>query len=302
MNDQARVLATWQRPGEVAAQVGWQTLLDRGNLLDALEAGLAAAEDNPDFLGIGRGSLPNTDGELELDASIMDGRTLDLGSVCALRGILPCISVARMVMERTPHVMLAADQARRFAMEQGLVPQNLVTEEVVRRYDIWRQDPVNGARYVHSTDDPPYEPPHDTVSMMGWHAGHLVAASSTSGMPFKQPGRVGDSPIAGAGIYADDEVGAAVATGWGEELWRAGASLRTVEFMRAGLSPGDACEATLRWLLRRRPGCTEKPNVVVAMNNRGEFGACSLGGEFQLWVADASGQHVHNYPDLLESL
>lgn len=273
-------LATWREPGQLAVETAWRTYQNGGDLRTSLEDGLAACELEPTFLAIGLGSLANADGELELDASMMDGADLSAGAVCAVQNIVPVISVARRVMEQTPHVMLAGDQAKRFAIEQGFKPRNLMTEEAVRRYDDW----VAGRaefEYVHVTDDHKHG---DTVTMIGWEDGHMVSASSTSGLAWKKPGRVGDSPIVGAGIYADDEAGAAGATGWGEELWKACASFRTVEAMRRGLTAQEACEETIRQMIRRQPKSTEIPCVVFAMSKQGDFGAATTQGEFQLWI------------------
>ncbi len=280
------LLATWDEPGKVAIDAAVSNWLSRGDLLDALEAGLTAAEDDPSLMAIGRGALPNADGELELDASVMDGADLRSGAICAMRGILPAISVARMVMERTDHVMLAGEQARRFAISQGLAPQNLMTPENVARYQEWLHTPKLRGRY--SREFVPQ--PADTVTMLGANLGHFVAASSTSGLAFKLPGRVGDSPIIGSGIYADDEVGAAGATGWGEELWKACASFRTVEGMRAGLSAQEACERTIRHLMRRQPDAEGKDCVVLAVDRNGGYGAAVSHGKFDLWIYDGSGE------------
>jgi N4-(beta-N-acetylglucosaminyl)-L-asparaginase len=275
-------LATWDKPGPVALEAAWTQWNRTCELKDALESGLAACELDPSLLAIGLGALPNSDGELELDAAIMDGRDLSAGAVCAVRGVVPVISVARRVMERTPHVMLAAEHARRFAIEQGFRPRNLMTAANVERFEAWSAGRAE-FEYVHSIEDGTTAS-HDTVTMLGWDGnGHTVAASSTSGLAYKLPGRVGDSPIVGAGIYADDEVGCAGATGWGEELWKACASFRTVEAMRRGLSAEEACEETIRHLSRRQPRSLELPCVVLAMRNDGDFGACCSKGTFHLW-------------------
>lgn len=271
------ILATWNEPGKVAIDAASRKLASGGSLMDCLESGLSAAEDDPTLIAIGRGSLPNSDGELELDASIMDGKDLSAGAVCAMRGILPAISVARWVKERTSHVMLAGDQARRFAIEQGLQPQNLMTAESIRLYEEWKSNPNSLEKYLHSV--------HDTVTMLGVEEpGHMVAASSTSGWSYKKPGRVGDSPIIGAGIYADDEGGAAGATGLGEELWKACASFRTVESMKRGLSPQEACEETIRHMIRRQPRCLEMACVVLALSPDGRYGAATTKDVFHLWI------------------
>lgn len=290
------ILGTWRQPGELAVNQALAKRQAGGSLLDALEAGLIAAEDDPHLIAIGRGSLPNSDGELELDASVMEGTHLNAGAVCAVRGIFPVISVARKVMEITPHVMLAGDQARRFAISQGFVPENLITPEVCARYEQYLNSPERAKAYVHTADDPV---PHDTVTMLACDdAGHTVAASSTSGMPFKMPGRVGDSPIVGAGIYADDEAGAAGATGLGEELWKACASFRTVEFMRQGRTAQEACEEVARIMLRRQPACREIICVVLALRSDGDFGAAATTGEFDLWVCQKGQISTQKYSGL----
>ena len=270
------LLSTWKEPGEVAIRAGWARKAEGGSLVDALEAGLSAAELDPNLIMIGLGSLPNAEGDLELDASMMRGSDQLCGAVCAVRNIVPVISLARKVMEDTPHVMIAGDQARRYAIERGFKPQQTLTSKVLKRWEDWRQSPERIRIYEHAHSD--------TVTMLGLEDGQLVAASSTSGLPFKQPGRVGDSPIFGAGIYADDEIGAAGATGNGEELWKACASFRAVEFMRHGDSPQVACEKVIAHMLRRQPKANDLPCVVFAMNKAGEIGAAVTKDAFELWV------------------
>lgn len=294
------LLSTWKEPGEAAINAGWEARRNGADLLTSLERGLAAAEDDAKLVAIGRGSLPNADGELELDASIMDGADLSAGAVCAMRGILPAISVARLVKDRTAHLMLAGDQARRFAIENGFVPQNLMTAENIRWYEEWLARPRTADKeYVHAVSDrhQPDDGHGDTVTMLGWESpGHVVAASSTSGIAWKKPGRVGDSPIIGAGIYADDEVGCAGATGWGEELWKAVASFRAVEHMRGGMSPQAACEATVRQMVRRQPKSTEMMCVVLSMSRSGEVGAATTTGEFPLWICRDGAMEMRLFP------
>lgn len=289
------LLATWREPGPIALTAADAALKAGKDLKTAIEDGLAACELDPTLLAIGLGSLPNADGELELDAAIMDGRDLSAGAVCSVRGIVPVISVARRVMDETRHVMLSGDQARRFAIAKGFRPQNLMTEENCRRYQEWLKSPEGTTdSYHHAVDGNNHG---DTVTMLGLEAGpHTIAASSTSGLQWKLPGRVGDSPIVGAGIYADDEVGCAGATGLGEELWKACASFRTVEAMRRGLSPLEACRDTIRHMRRRQKHACDMPCVVLAMNTDGEYGAATTVGEFPLWVSRDGVQELTVYP------
>ena len=278
-------LATWEKPGQTAVEQAWARRCNGGGLRDCLEAGLSACELDPEFLAIGLGSLPNADGELELDAAMIDGRELEAGAVCSLRGIVPAISVARQVMEETPHVMLAGDQARRFAISKGHAVRQTMTTRSAQLYEEWIAEKRHTA-YIHSQSD--VDDHADTVTMIGWESdgpgsGHLVAASATSGLAWKLPGRVGDSPIVGAGIYADDEIGAAGATGYGEELWKACASFRTVEGIRRGLTPQEACEETIRHMMRRQPHANDMANVVFAADREGRVGAAVNLGTFHLW-------------------
>ncbi len=275
-----KILATWEQPGETAVKVAASAFEEGQPLARCLEAGLSAAEDDPTFVAIGRGSLPNSDGEIELDASIMEGRDLNCGAVCAMRGILPAIKVARLVMENTPHNMLAGDQARRFAILNGIHPQNLMTGNAAEHYEMYKASPEAAKAYIHTLPDNPA----DTVTMLGLHDGHFVAASSTSGLGYKMPGRVGDSPIVGAGIYADDEAGCAGATGWGEDLWKACVSVRVVDAMRAGRSAQEACTHVMSEMVRRRPDTASRHSVVLAIDKDGGHGVGVVGKKFDLWV------------------
>ena len=278
-------LATWEKPGLTAVEQAWARRNNGGDLRDCLEAGLASCALDPEFLAIGLGSLPNADGELELDAAMIDGRDLEAGAVCSLRGIVPAISVARQVLEQTPHVMLAGDQARRFAISKGHVVRQTMTAKSIQLYEEWRKEKRH-TDYIHSQAD--VDDHADTVTMIGLESegsgsSHLVAASATSGLAWKMPGRVGDSPIVGAGIYADDEIGAAGATGYGEELWKACASFRTVEAIKRGLTPQEACEETIRHMMRRQPHAMDMANVVFAADREGGVGAAVNTGTFHLW-------------------
>jgi isoaspartyl peptidase/L-asparaginase-like protein (Ntn-hydrolase superfamily) len=287
-----KILSTWERPGEKSLRVAVESLQNGRQLVRALEDGLTAAEDDPEFVAIGRGSLPNCEGVIELDASIMDGRDLECGAVCAMRDILPAIMVARLVMEETPHNMIAGDQARRFAIEHGIEPQDLMTEQAEEHYRTYLDSPERARAYVHTMADTP----PDTVTMLGMEAGpHFVAASSTSGLGYKLPGRVGDSPIIGAGIYADDEAGCAGATGWGEDLWKACVSVRVVDQMRAGKSAQQACNDVISDMVRRRPDTRDRHSVVLAIDREGRHGVGVVGKKFDLWVYEQGTVRMETY-------
>jgi isoaspartyl peptidase/L-asparaginase-like protein (Ntn-hydrolase superfamily) len=289
-------LASWEDPGKVGIESAWKAFQAGSDLITCIEQGLAACELDPLLLAIGLGALPNADGVMELDASIMDGRDLNAGAVCAVKDIVPVISVARKVMEDTPHVMLSGDQARRFAIEKGFTPQNLMTATNVERYEQWREGKAEKF-YVHSIEES-----HDTVTMLGLETKdsqpHLIAGSSTSGLAWKLPGRVGDSPIIGAGIYADDEIGAAGATGLGEELWKASASFRTTRNMESGMTAQEACEETVRHMIRRQKHACDLPCVVFALRKDGDFGAATTKDHFPMWICQDGNLQLKRYEAL----
>lgn len=275
-----KMLASWADGGKVALDGAMNALKDGQSVIRCLEHGLAVAEDDPNLISIGRGSLPNADGEIELDASIMDGADLNCGAVCAMRGILPAITAARYVMEKTGHNMLAGDQARRFALECGLKPRNLMTQKSIEHYDLYLKSPERAKAYIHTVE----EMHPDTITILGKEGDLFSAACSTSGLGYKLPGRVGDSPIIGAAIYADNEVGVAGATGWGEDLWKQCASVRAIDAMRSGMTAQEACEQQIKEMVRRRPGTGERHSVVFAMGLDGNHGAACSHKKFDLWI------------------
>lgn len=287
------ILSTWREPGKVAIDAAQLSDQRGSDLCQILVDALSASELDPNLIAIGLGSLPNADGVIELDASIMDGLDLSAGAVCSVQDICPVIQVANLVRTQTPHVLLAGSQARRFALEHGFQAQDLTREPSQKKYEEWKTSEKSFTKrdYIHAINDlksaekAAGQHVGDTVTVLGWESGgHVASASSTSGLSWKLPGRVGDSPIIGAGIYADNEVGCAGATGYGEELWKGMASFRAVEYMERGASPQEACEKVIHHIHRRQPHSRHLQCVVLAMNQVGNYGAATNSGIFTLWV------------------
>ncbi|MGC8666708.1 MAG: N(4)-(beta-N-acetylglucosaminyl)-L-asparaginase [Chthonomonadales bacterium] len=268
-------VATWHF-GVEACEVGGRALAAGACALDAVELGANAVEENPDVLSVGYGGLPNAEGVVELDAAIMDGRTHAAGAVAGLTGIRRPISVARAVMERTPHVMLVGYNARRFALQHGFPESDLLTEVSRARYRQWLAQ--NQAATVAHFDDRG----HDTVGVCALDGrGDLAAGCTTSGLAWKLPGRVGDSPIIGSGLYVDNRVGAAAATGNGDEIMKVCLSYRVICAMEGGMGPQEACEAAIRYLLRVRPHAQQQGAAVIAVSKSGGVGAAATQSGFR---------------------
>ncbi|MEN5069518.1 N(4)-(beta-N-acetylglucosaminyl)-L-asparaginase [Stenotrophomonas sp. TWI1183] len=287
----ARVVSTWDF-GVGANQVAWKTLSAGGSALDAVEAGARWAESDLCNPTVGRCGNPDRDGVLSLDASIMDGDGR-CGSVAALSDIAHPVSVARRVMEQTPHVMLVGEGAQQFAVEQGFERKKLLTPEAEKAWREWLKTAqytpeINAERRSRPGDSSN----HDTLGMLAIDAqGRLAGACTTSGMAWKMHGRVGDSPIIGAGLYVDNEVGAATASGVGEEMIRNAASFLVVELMRQGRSPAEACREAIARVVRKRPEASKTLQVCfLALNKRGEVGAYALHRGFVYAVCDKDRQ------------
>jgi isoaspartyl peptidase/L-asparaginase-like protein (Ntn-hydrolase superfamily) len=260
------VISTWVH-GLDANQSAWEVLADGGTALDAVETGVRVPEADPAVTSVGYGGLPDAAGTVTLDACIMDDKG-NCGSVAYLQHIKHPVSVARLVMEKTPHVMLAGQGALQFAREQGFVEENLLTEEAGKAWEAWK---------AGQTGDDMNKPVHDTIGMLAIdQAGNMAGACSTSGLAFKLPGRVGDSPIIGAGLYTDNEVGGAVATGTGELVMKTLGSFLIVELMRNGMDPGQACKQAILRILKKYRLKPDQQVGYLAMNKSAVFGACSV--------------------------
>jgi len=248
--------------------------------MDAVEKGINTAEDDPNITSVGYGGLPNAEGEVELDAAIMDGTRHRAGAVCSLHSIKNPISVARQVLEKTRHTTLAGEGAFRFALRMGFKPEQLLTPESLKKWLEWKADPKRKTFWQDPTEN------HDTIGMVAADGkGHVVSGCSTSGLAWKIPGRVGDSPLIGCGVYADDNVGAASATGDGDLMTNYCTSVSIVHFMARGAPPQDACVELLERMAKTDPRNKQAEVGIIAINTRGEVGAASMQKGFHLKYA-----------------
>ncbi len=272
-------IATWPF-GQAACERSLAVLNEPASLLDAVERGINLTELDPSVTSVGYGGLPNAEGVVQLDACFMDGQTQKAGAVAGLEGFANPVSIARRVMERTKHVMLVGAGAASFARDNGFVAQDMLTDNARQAWETWRAERQHAPL--------PADQNHDTIALLGLGSdGHFVGGCSTSGMAFKLPGRVGDSPLIGAGLYVDGQVGAAGATGIGENVLRYCASFLIVEGMRQGMAPTQACIAAIERIAqgeRRAPA--ELSVNFVALNKQGHFGAAGTDAEFQCAVVD----------------
>jgi L-asparaginase/N4-(beta-N-acetylglucosaminyl)-L-asparaginase len=274
------VIVTW-RFGEPACKAALDVLETGGSALDAVEAGANVTEEDPEVRSVGYGGVPNRDGIVELDAAIMDGQQHAVGAVCAMPGIRRPISVARLVMERTPHCMLAGGNAKRFALSNGWAESDLLTADTRARYAEWRARQL-APQVAHFDDGVAGHASHDTIGICALDAhGALAAGCTTSGLAWKTPGRVGDSPIVGSGLYVDDEVGAAAATGNGDEIMKVCLSYRVVLEMERGVDPQAACERAAAYLLRKRPAAQSHGAACIALRRDGAWGAAATREGFE---------------------
>lgn len=247
-----------------------------GSLMDAVEKAINTIEDDPAIQSVGYGGLPNADGVVELDAAIMNGTNRRAGSVCNLHEIKHPISVARNVMEKTHHTTLAGAGALQFAVEMGFERTQLLTPQSLEAWMKWKSDPHRRTYWLNGAQ-PGRAPNHDTVGLLGYDGrGHLAAGCSTSGVAFKIPGRVADSPIVGCGLYADDNAGAASATGDGDVMTNYCTSFFIVMLMAQGHSAQEACEACLHHMVKGDPKAKEIQAAVIAIDKRGRVGAASM--------------------------
>jgi N4-(beta-N-acetylglucosaminyl)-L-asparaginase len=271
-------LATWKH-GLSAVNRAAEVFHQGGSLLDAIEKGINIPEEDPEVTSVGYGGLPNAEGIVELDAGIMDGTRHRAGSVCGLRGVKTPISVARMVLEKTGHTTIGGIGLQEFARNMGFHPEQLLTPNSLKKWMEWKANPHRQTFWLNPDN-------HDTIGVVATDGkGHIVAGCSTSGLAWKIPGRVADSPLVGCGYYADDWAGGASATGDGDLMSNYCTSVSIVQMMARGASPQEACEELLRSMVKAEAKNKAAACAVIAMNTRGEIGAASMTAQFHLQYA-----------------
>lgn len=303
------VISTWA-PNVKANAAAWEILGTGGRALDAVVKGVQVPEADPTDNSVGYGGLPDRDGKVTLDSCVMD-EFGNCGSVMSLEHIMHPVLVARLVMEKTPHVQLVGDGALQFALEQGFKKQNLLTSESEKSWKEWLKkseyDPMRSIKELEEKmekqkkKDKDYPWPvallnHDTIGMVAMDThGNLGGACTTSGMAFKLHGRVGDSPIIGAGLFVDNEVGAASATGVGEEVVKICGAHTIIEAMRRGLTPELACKEAVRRIVKNKGAKAKDVQVgFLAINNKGQHGGFAIQKGFNYCVTTKEGTKVVN--------
>ena len=282
------VLSTWKH-GIPANDAAWKILKNGGSALDAVETGAKVPEADPENSSVGFGGLPDEQGKVTLDACIMD-HTGNCGSVAFIQNIKHPISVARKVMEETKHVMLAGEGARQFAVSKGFEEMDLLTDVSRKKWEEWKKKQFK--QTPHDT--------HDTISVLAQDSkGNLSGSCTTSGWAYKLHGRVGDSPIIGAGLYVDNEIGCAAATGLGEEVIKTTGSFLVVELMRQGYEPTKACEEALNRVIKRHNGNPDFQIAYIAIRKDGVIGSACLKWTFEYALAQEGKNTLYKTVGLL---
>jgi len=262
------IISTWNH-GLAANEEAAKVLDSTGNPVEAAKRGVMVSEADPNVTSVGYGGWPNRDGVVQLDASIMRGKDLEAGAVAGIEGIKHPIAVASLVLSETPHVLLVGQGAQDFALDYGFKTENLLTPQAKEAWE--KQSPLR--------ED------HDTIGMVVMaEDGTMAASCTTSGLAWKIPGRVGDSPLIAHGLYCDDEAGGAAATGIGEEVIKVAGSYQVVEFMRQGMEPNDAIKRVCERIIRRDTARPDRMVGFVAMRRDGKTGYGSTTGNFEAAV------------------
>lgn len=293
-----RFVSTWKF-GKAVNDAALKTVSDGGSMLDAIEKGIWVAEADVKNASVGIGGIPAANGVVQLDACIMNGPDHNAGAVGGIEDILHPISVARKVMEDTIHVMLVGEGAKQFALENGFHKTTLLTDKQKENYKRFLEKKKKEQEQKPEIN----EDNHDTIALVGVDAeGNVFGGCSTSGWGFKIPGRVGDSPIIGSGLYVDNEVGGAGATGIGENVMRYCASFMIVEEMRHGAKPQKAIENVIERIAKKDPRNADELAInFVAINKKGETGAAGTSKGFQYAVTDPENSEVFDAKALTDA-
>lgn len=284
------VLSTWNH-GLAANEGAWAVLQKGGTALDAVEKGVMVTEADLTNRSVGVGGRPDREGHVTLDACIMSGDAR-CGSVAFLEGIAHPVSVARAVMEKTQHVMLVGAGAKKFALDYGFQQAKMPIDEVKKDYEQWRKENKDLFKKPEINHEN-----HDTIGMIAMDSnGQLAGACTTSGWAYKMHGRVGDSPIIGAGLFVDQEVGAATATGLGEAIIRIAGSHTVVELMRHGFSPQEACKEACMRIIRKHKDLSGLQCGFLAIDKDGNYGAYSIYAGFNFAKHDAQKNELIDAP------
>lgn len=261
------IISTWNH-GIQANAAAWETLQNGGTSIDAVGAGVRVPESDPTNTSVGLGGMPDRDGNVTLDACIMDP-TGNCGGVAGLEHIENPISVARKVMTETPHVLLVGEGALRFAEEQGFKRTNLLTGNAKKAWIKWQEK--SEYKPIINIEN------HDTIGLLAQDAnGDISGACTTSGLAFKMRGRVGDSPIIGAGLFVDNEIGGATSTGMGEAIIKVAGSHLVVELMRQGMDPEEACKAAVERVIKKEPNYKDLQVGFLALRKDGKVGGYAI--------------------------
>ncbi|MBT3385441.1 MAG: N(4)-(beta-N-acetylglucosaminyl)-L-asparaginase [Prolixibacteraceae bacterium] len=293
-NNYPIVISTWNH-GLPANEAAWKILSEDGHSLDAVEAGVRIPEADPKINSVGFGGTPDASGKVTLDACIMDekGRA---GSVSYLKHIKHPISVARLVMEKTQHVMLSGKGALEFALGNGFKKEKLLTSERKSAWKKWKKEKRGFSNEINVEN-------HDTIGMLAIDKeGRISGACTTSGMGYKLPGRVGDSPIIGAGLFVDGEVGGAVATGTGELVMKTMGTFLVVELMRNGMSPSRACEEAVKRISKKIPDYENHQIGYIALNKSGVYGSFCIQPGFNYAVKTKNKTELEDAESWLKTL
>ncbi len=297
------VISTWE-PNVKANLAAWEILTKGGTALDAVVVGVQVPEADPDDQSVGYGGLPDRDGRVTLDSCVMNEKG-QCGAVMSIEHIMHPVLVARMVMEKTPHVQIVGEGALELALANGLKKENLLTAKSKAAWKEWKKlglyDPMTSVNNIAETIKEKRKKSgpminHDTIGMIAIDSfGNASGACTTSGLAYKMRGRVGDSPIIGAGLFVDNEVGAATATGMGEEVVKICGSHTIIEMMRQGKSPEEACKEAIRRIIKNvGDDALEKQVGFLAVNKQGEFGGYAVTPGFTYAVNSINEQKVYN--------